>query len=317
MADRNPAEQRVAESLGDLDVTDRLASLRGADFSTLLLAVMRQRAADVTPSDVLRRYRESRFSKPSSVRFAALREVEDQFLAALPDGWQTVVTSPVVPFATHAAMANVSQDRVLATVRGNEAAADPTTALALEAAVHRRAEPEAVTKLATIQRVVRGQLFGESAPSHFSLFALVTAGRDTGGHEFETAALIEHLTIHAAGARALGASNVRIRLTDLTGTHREPMFQQVEEAFRSAPDVQVLRDPDRQGGRGYYENVAFKVRAVFADEDLEVSDGGDVRWTARVLNDRREHAFSSGTGLDRLAARKVDGALLSVPEDLA
>lgn len=301
MTEEHPAVRRVLESIGDSDVPSLLADLPGADFTSLLLAVMRERAARVTAPDLLRKYRDGRFANPSPILLAALREVEDNFLSALPEGWEAIGVSPVVPFATHSAMANISQDRVLSAVRGTEAAADPTNSLALEAALRRRAKRDEGVRLATIQRVVRGQSYGGDAPSHFSLFALVNANRDTGGHEFDASSLVEHLMIHVAGMRAAGVSNIRILLTDLTGGDRESALQGVEEAFRGVLDVRVVRYPEREDGRTYYEGISFKVRAAIEDEEFEVSDGGTVQWTARLLDDRREHLFISASGLDRLA----------------
>ena len=288
--------------LGDGDLVDELAALSGADFTTLLLAVVRARAARVPAPDVLRRYRTGRFAKPSAIPLGALRMVEDQFLSALPSGWEAVSMSPLVPFATHAAVANVSQDRVLSTIRGAEVAADPTTALALEAAARRRARNDDVVRLATVQRVVRGQSYGGDAPSHFPLFALVTAGRDTGAHEFETSALVEHLSIHVSGMQAAGVSSIQVLLTDLTGGGRESVLQRVEETYGDDPSVKVARDPDRDAAH-YYNGVCFKVRATFGDADFEMSDGGSTHWIARFLSDRRERLFISASGLNPLAER--------------
>lgn len=134
----------------------------------------------------------------------------------------------------------------------------------------------------------------------FPLVALVTAGRDTGAHEFEASALVEHLSIHVSGMRAAGVSSIRILLTDLTGGDRESVLQRVDEAFRGDPSVSVGRDPDREAAR-YYDGVCFKVRATFQDPDFEVSDGGSTHWIARLLSDRREHLFISASGLNPVA----------------
>jgi hypothetical protein len=300
VTEQHPAERRVQELVGDGDLVHELAGISEPDFTTLLLAVVRARAARVSASDVLRKYRAGRFAKPSPIPLGALRKVEDQFLSALPNGWEAIVTSPVVPFATHAAVANVSQDRVLSTFRATEVAADPTTALALEAAARRRAKGDDAVRLATVQRVIRGQSYGGNAPSHFPLFALVTAGRDAGRHEFEASALVEHLSIHLSGMRAAGVSSIRVLLTDLTGGGRESVLQRVEETFGDDPSVHVARDPDRDAAQ-YYNGVCFKVRAMFRDADFEMSDGGSTHWIARLLSDRREHLFISASGLNPLA----------------
>jgi hypothetical protein len=167
--------------------------------------------------------------------------------------------------------------------------------------VRRREQRDEHVRLATVQRVIRGQSFEGKAPSHFPLFALVTAGRDTGGHEFETSAAAEHLRIHVAGMRSVGVANIRILLTDVTHGNRVSVLQGVDEAF-DLPDVRILRDPNREASP-YYQGICFKVRGVFQDEEFEVSDGGSTQWTARILADQRERLFISASGLEPMAAR--------------
>ena len=60
--DDRPAERRILESLGEPDLVERLAALRGTDFTSFLLAVFRKRASKVGPPDVLHRYRDGRFA---------------------------------------------------------------------------------------------------------------------------------------------------------------------------------------------------------------------------------------------------------------
>jgi hypothetical protein len=302
VTDQHPAERRVLEALSLPDLPERLASLPGTDFTSLLLAVMRARAAQINAPGVLRAYREGRFARPSPTPMTALRSVENAFLDAVPSGWETITLSPVVPFATHASMARVSQNRVLAAVRGTEVAADPTNALALEAALRRRAKRHDTVRLATLQRVTRGQEFPSRYAPHFSLFALVTAGRRLDTDRFGADALVEHLNVHVSGIRAAGADEIRILLTGLSDGQMEGMFQRVDAEFESSSDVEVARDPEREGGRSYYETVCFKVRASFGANEFEVSDGGFTDWTARLVADRREQTFISGSGLDPIAA---------------
>lgn len=182
--------ERVLRQVGD-DAFDRLATLPGADLTTLLLALMRRRTEDLSPAEVLRRYREDRFVKPAQVPFGALRAAEDRALAALKGDVEVVQLAPLAPLGTCSSMSTVDQNKVVSTIRGNEVAADPTNALALEAAVRRRAGRQTV-RLAAIQRVVRAQVFdGARSFVHFTLFARVSAwrGRDDEKH------LDEHLSL--------------------------------------------------------------------------------------------------------------------------
>ncbi|QYC41323.1 hypothetical protein Nocox_18570 [Nonomuraea coxensis DSM 45129] len=288
MAERKTALDRVLRQAGGPGILDVLAGrLSGADLTTLLLEVMRRRAGALTPADVLRRYGHDRFAAPAAVAFRDLRRAEDAALSALPPAFEPVVLSPVAPLGACSALATVDQNKVVSTARNGEVAADPTNALALEAAVRRRAAGGAEpVRLAAVQRVVRAQhVEGAARFAHFTLFALVTAGRDTGGLAFERRHAAEHLAILREAVRACGAGEPEARVTVL-----DERFERVAAALGGIPD------PGRESGRGYYGGLCFK---VFAG-GLEVGDGGFTDWTARLLGNRKERLLISALGLDRL-----------------
>ncbi|MGW5717850.1 hypothetical protein ACWEVP_16915 [Amycolatopsis sp. NPDC003865] len=271
---------------------DVLAALPGADLTTVQLEVARRRAARLAGPDVLRRHRTDRFAVPSPLPFALLRRVEDAVLGAAA-GFDLVALSPLVPLGTHSAVAGVAQHRVVPTGRGTEVAADPTTGLALEAAVRRSAED--VVRLASVQRVVRAQRVPAGMFAHFSLFGAVTAGRDSGDLAFERQHLAEHAGLLAAACRALGASAVELAVTVL-----DPRFEGLLDAV---PDVPVRPFPERESGRGgYYAGLCFKVYASFGGGELaEVGDGGFTSWTRKLLGNAKERFLTSALGVDRLA----------------
>ncbi|WP_284745342.1 hypothetical protein [Amycolatopsis sp. RTGN1] len=270
---------------------DVLAALPGADLTTVQLEVARRRAARLAPADVLRRHRDDRFVAASPLPFASLRRVEDVLLTAAAS-FDLVALAPVVPLGTHSAVTGLAQHRVVPTGRGTEVAADPTTGLALEAAVRRSGSSS--VRLATVQRVVRAQRVDRAGLfAHFSLFGAVTAGRDEGNLAFERAALAEHARLMAAGCRALGATAVSLGVTVL-----DPRF----EGLLGAVDVPTHPFPEREGGRGgYYEGLCFKVYASFGGELADVGDGGFTPWTSRLLGNAKERLMTSGLGVDRLA----------------
>ena len=216
--------------------------------------------------------------------------------------------APVLPLGAHSAVATVDPRNVVATVRGSEVAADPTNGLALEAAARRRqalrADPRsaAVVRLAAIQRVTRAQQFtGPVSFAHFGLLGLVTAGRDTGGHAFERAAVTEHLRFAADGLARLGAARVRLELTRLDDAMPD-VTAAVAAALAGARGAEVADAPGRRSGRGYYTGLCFKVQADFGAGELEVGDGGFVDWTGKLLGNRKERLLISGYGIERIAA---------------
>jgi hypothetical protein len=203
--------------------------------------------------------------------------------------------------------------------RGVEVVADGTNVLALECALRRRGtrggRGSAPVKLAASIRAVRAQQFeGARSFAHFRLLNLCTAGRDTGASHFVADSLAEHVAIQLRALRAFlgGQMPLRVALTDL-GTHEssEPWTERVIGALRSHDhDAEVVIDQARESGRGYYRSACFKLFARVADDWIDIGDGGDVDWTAKLLSDRRERLFISGVGSERVAAlqRETSGA---------
>jgi hypothetical protein len=306
---KRPVE-RIVTDLGQPGLIDALATqLSGADFTTWMLEVMQHRAAAAMPATLLQRYRSDRFVTLATAPFASLRRVETALLDASRDEFETVTLAPLVPLGTHSAIATVAQNKVVATMRHNEVAVDPTNALALEAATRRRgalsraAKSQQRVALAALQRVVRAQSVSSARHfAHFELFGLVSAGRDSGSFGFEKAAAVAHLSVHVRGLRALGANTVQIALTDFSGGELRTVSDACRDAFDGAPDVVCRDDPDRAAGAGYYQGLCFKVHAAFGEEPLfETSDGGIVDWTQRLVGSAKERCFISGIGIDRLA----------------
>ncbi|MGD0553517.1 MAG: hypothetical protein ABSA93_00915 [Streptosporangiaceae bacterium] len=277
---------RVRDSVGGAEVVDRLSQLSGSDFTTLMLEVARRRAARETPASVLRRYRTDRFSQPGRISYRKLLRAETLIVDHLPDDTKLVTLAPVVPLATHSALDTVSQNKVVTAMRACEVAADPTNALALEAALRRQHDRDQVAKLAGIQRVLRAQRFPAPYQAHFSLFGMVTGGRDIGDRRFDIGALNEHLKLAVSVLRDAGAGDIDVALTPLSPTG---------ELISDAITVPTRIDADRQSG--YYEDLCFKIDA----DGLEVGDGGFTDWTRRLTSNHKERLLISCLGVDRLA----------------
>jgi hypothetical protein len=308
MSDRATVLRRILRRADAPRVIDQLAGLSGTELTTVLLEIMRLRADTVAPAALLQAYQDNRFVGPAPVPWAVLRDTETRALRVVPAAFDVLQLSPVVPLATNSAVAPVHQDIVISALRGVEVLADPTNALALEAACRRgvllREHPRSaeLVRLATSHRVVRAQRFGPGAFAHFQLLALVTAGRDTGQGAFEQDAAVEHLSICVDACLATGASHVRLALTDLTDGSFPGVETRLREAFAGDPSVTVDNWQDRPGGRGYYAGFCCKVYATYNGVTLEVGDGGCVDWTQQLLANRKERLFTSGLGLDRMAA---------------
>jgi hypothetical protein len=290
-----------------------LGDLAGHQLTSELLNEMRRRSAEVTPARVLRRFAEDRFSRTAAVDPAVLRRVESALAAHWPEGTEELQLAPVAPFGTHAAIADVDQNRVVSTVRGSEVAADPTVVLALEAsrrrsaAIARDARDASVVSLAAFQRVTRAQRFdGEMSFAHFHLSGLVTAGRDTGGRAFERQAMAAHISSMVDGLTALGCSGIQVRVTDFDGGFSDVVEELTSRRWRTG--VRVVPFPERTRAGRYYTDLAIEVHVEIGGSWIEVGDGGTVDWTQRLVQSKKERAMTSGLGVERLALVLDDAA---------
>src|SRR5580693_6695778 len=289
----SPALERLLPAIGGSATLDRLAALSGSDFTSVMLEVMRRRAARETPASVMRRYQRDRFVRPGSTPWQSLRRAEDLLAASLPAGFDLVTLAPLVPLGTHSALATVSQDKIVTAVRACEVAADCTNALALEAAA-RRADGGPAVRLAALQRVVRAQHQpGAGRFAHFSLFGLVTAGRDEGSGWFERRAAAEHIGFAVAGLAAAGLDGIEVPVTPLSAVG-EAVATALPGDLAGLPAV-ITTDRDRMSGRGYYRDLCFKVYARGADDGrVELGDGGLTDWTRDLTSNGKERLLISG-----------------------
>jgi hypothetical protein len=198
----------------------------------------------------------------------------------------------------------VSQDKVVSAMRGGEVAADPTNALALEAACRRLAQPGDRVRLAAFQRVVRAQPTQSGYFPHFGLLGLATAGRDTGGRLFERESVTEQVLGLVAGLAAAGLGATQLALTPLSSAGEAIAAAVLAELAPSA--VELTIDNERQSGRGYYRDLCYKLNVLVQERWEEIGDGGFTDWVARLTASNKERLLIGGLGIDRLATFMAD-----------
>lgn len=297
------AEERVWRAVPAAARHALQSGLGASDLQTLLLAVVRARAAAVPPARVVRRWQEDRFVRPAAADPRRLAEVEAALWRLLPDRVAGVELAPVAPLGTCSAVAPVDQHRVVSTVRGTEVLSDPTNALAVEAAVRRRAAgPAGRVDLAAAHRVLRAQRFRPGASAHFRLFAVVSSARDRGSGRTEAELLVDHLLFwqRALGALAPGAG---CRLTVTPFGHPVLGERLADTVLPAVSDgtVPVTVDAGRTRGAGYYAGAALRLAAAAGGGEVEIGDGGLVDWTAQFLGDAKERCLISCVATERLA----------------
>ena len=302
-------EQHLGRLLRELDGVDTLEALSDrispTDFTSLQLEVFCRRAAKVTPADLMNRYREDRFVQRAQASVTGMLEL-DQLAFSIASAFEPVELSPVCPFGTVSALTKVSQKNVISTSRNSEVVADSTNCLALECALRRTGGD--TIRLCASHRLVRAQHYkGPASFAHFRVFALCTAGRDTGNYSFELGSLSELLTTYlellaALRSRGWGIGSVTVSLTDFVGKREDALKEGLMGTLSlQFPDVQFQFNPDRQQGRGYYDKVCFDISVLDdSGQTHSVADGGFVDWTRKLLNNQKERFLIGGLGTERV-----------------
>jgi len=306
--------RRIERKLGVENITSLLGDeLDPTDLQSLMLDVYRRVAKRRDPSTLLGDYKSNRFSRPSELDPAKLVEWDKIALSNLPEGFQALELSPLCPLGTISSLAPISQDWIVTTIRNAEVMADPTNLLALECAVRRDQlkregkSKESSVELAASQRVVRSQRHDSpTAQSHFRLFSMCSAGRDTGNLGFESTAISKHVAFYLKCLRLYFGDKfpLRAEIFDLapTESHRATIFSELVEEMRKTTNrltVDLGNQPDK--AKGYYSQVRFHLYATTAQGvQVELADGGDVDWTRKLLGNAKERLVISGIGTERV-----------------
>jgi hypothetical protein len=284
--------------------------LSNTDLQSLLIETFRNRSRKTNPSSVLNEYRDNRFYRPSEIPQAMLNRFDLLAYSLLSGDWHSLDLSPVTPLGTCTSISNLSQNRMISTIRNSELVSDSTNTMALKAALMRKeildsdAKSQKTIHCCSSHRLLRAQSFEEEKFSaHFRVFALVSAGRDTGHFTFEMAQLEEHIRFYLTLCAKLNIlREAEVHVSDFSGkiptSLIEEMFGRLGESFT---EVRFLLAPDRTEAHSYYTPLAFRIR--FSDTDgrtWDLVDGGFTNWTQLLLSSRKERFLSSALGSELL-----------------
>jgi hypothetical protein len=309
--------ERIEKSVGVPSLADILADrVAPTDLQSLMLEVYARAADKISPKRLLEQYEKNRFVSPSLVDPRIFVEVDRLAWRNLPREYRAVELSPLCPLGTISGLASVHQNKVVTTARNTEVVADATNVLALECATQRRRllrgdRPRDPVLLAASHRHTRAQaLSGPRMFAHFRILGMCAAGRDEGDLGFESRHLVEQIAFYARLVRELASigltfTDLRVAITDLSGgIHQKHLEEGIAEPLSKAiADGCVHFDPLRTSGRGYYQDVCFKLFARDRQGDeIEIGDGGPTPWTQRLLSDGKERLVISGLGVERLCA---------------
>jgi hypothetical protein len=269
-----------------------------SDLQSLLMHVYQARTAKSRESD-LRRGAGRGLMAASKVDARLLNQF-DKTAFQIAAEFEAIELSPVGPLGLNHVLGGIDQNNVLTTIRNAEVLGDPTTALALECWLRRRGRTRRgggeVVRLCCSQRLVRLQPFEEPGYSpHFRLFALVSAGRDTGSHAFEIQHLGEHIRFYLRLFATLNGQGFSFRepLVEISDTA-------VVEALlgESGITVEELRKAVRAhvlgGSERFLAERGVRLPEAIEDPARELPDASSSFRLARLkteLIDKLRHEF--------------------------
>src|SRR5262245_61946187 len=128
---------RIGRALNATDALEALTTrLPATDLQSLLLHVFAQRTARRREADLLQQYERSAMVRPGGVDARELHALEHAAYDSAPQ-FEAIELAPVAPLGLNTVLGRIHQNNCLATIRGVEVLADPTTVAALECARRR------------------------------------------------------------------------------------------------------------------------------------------------------------------------------------
>ncbi|AKB43513.1 hypothetical protein [Methanosarcina vacuolata] len=294
--------ENVLEKAGNKNLINELTTrLSQSEITTFLLVLSKEMTNKNTPSDILSKYESNRFVKPSELNPIKVKKVEIMMLEmAEASGFISVLLSPASLLGSCSVIAKVDQNNVISATRGLELIADSTNMLAIYLANGIKNKTIDNTKspvhLSATCRVTRGQMYktDEFVP-HFSLFTIVSSGKNRGSYGFEKDAIARHMQFYInyfeekLGHKLTVTLNVRNGYTDKIG-FIDRIHCHLREIYPYTDFIMNVEETENS----YYQGINFKITV----EGIELVDGGFVDWTQKLLGNKKERLLISGTGID-------------------
>jgi len=299
----NNISSLVAKKTGYPDLLDDLSKkLSASELNTLLLEVFRLRAKKITPPELLRQFEKNRFASPSEVDTIYFNEFELRCLKlAKTKGFSPVTLSPLAPFGTCSAVAFVDQNNIVTALRGTEVVSDATNVIALLIAKELKKKRDLeLIKYATTHRHVRSQALSNPAfTPHFGIFCLATGGHDTGSFSFELDQLLDHITTHlSVYSTEFDLKREKLLLKVFPKEENEVFHQKLKDMMKSINDAVIVQMEKEVNPGEYYKLVQFKFFIERNGEEINLSDGGFVDWTQKLIPNKKQRLIISGIGTE-------------------
>ncbi len=207
--------------------------------------------------------------------------------------------SPLTSLGTCSVVGFVDQNNVVSATRGTETVSDATNVFALLIAQEfKKKKTSSIIKYATTHRHVRSQAFSNpSFTSHFGLFCIATGGMDTGNFSFELENLSEHIDIHLSIlSNELGKDKLFIKI--FLKDDNEIFHRKLETHIKVFDNVVRIKVEKELNAGDYYKLVRFKFFLEHGGKEINLSDGGLVDWTQKLIPNKKHRLLISGIGTE-------------------
>ena len=254
----------------------------------------------ITAVELLREFEKNRFVAPSTVDSIEFKELELRSLRlAESKNFRLVTLSPLTVIGTCSVTGFVDQNNVVSALRGTEVVSDVTNVFALMiASEFKRKRTTSVIKFATTHRHVRSQALSNPAfTAHFGLFGLASGGIDTGSYSFEIENLSEHIDVHAS-LLSKEFSHEKLLLKIYLKNDDQIFRDKLQQLLTTRhPSIQIIFE--NQGDPGdYYKLIRFRFFLNHNGKEINLSDGGFVDWTQKLIQNKKHRLLISGVGIE-------------------
>ncbi|HEV8505928.1 MAG TPA: hypothetical protein VGQ53_11025 [Chitinophagaceae bacterium] len=299
----NHISSLVEKKIGYPNLLDDLGKkLSTSELNTLLMELFRMRAKKIRPAELLRQFEKNRFAAPSQVDTISFNEFELRCLKlAKHKGFSPITLSPLAPLGTCSAVAFVDQNNIVTALRGTEVVSDATNVFALLIAKELKKKKDlGVIKYAATHRHVRSQALSNPAfTPHFGIFCLATGGLDTGNFSFELEQLLDHITTHfSVYSNEFDLNRERLLLKIFLKEENEIFHQKLKDSMKTINDVANIQIEKQLNPGEYYKLVQFKFFIERNGQEINLSDGGFVDWTQKLIPNKKHRLIISGVGTE-------------------
>lgn len=285
-----------------MELKHLLSEFSLSDLTSILLTVFSHKTDKMKPADVLKRYETNAYVKASGSCPITMNELSHAFLKdAVEAHVEPVLLSPVAPLGGCAAVAPVSQNKILSCLRGVEVLADATNVMALEIALRigKKGQKHPVD-LCAVHQLIRVQTLKSDYLPYFTAFCRVTSGRDCGSYRFEGEALLRHIGFYKTFFKKHFAKEVAVAVCPRTKGYKdnEGFISCILALLKEELPETAIRLQQSDQDNSYYSGLQFNLFVELHGREMPVIDGGFVDWTQQLLEDKKERLLISGIGLD-------------------